>query len=89
MKLPIAIAVLFLVLAANTEAEEAQAEPTLEEHFTNFGVQMAALADQIKDKTKTTFDKMQQSEAAVTAREWFDNQFQKIKETMDETFNTQ
>ncbi|KAJ8388867.1 hypothetical protein AAFF_G00126230 [Aldrovandia affinis] len=96
MKLPIAIAVLFLVLAANTGAEEAQAEgeepqaePTLEERFTNFGIQIKTFADGLKDKTKATFEEIHQSDFAIKTRNWFTDQFQKMKEKVDETFKTQ
>ncbi|KAJ8005268.1 hypothetical protein DPEC_G00144870 [Dallia pectoralis] len=80
MKLSIAVAVLMLVFAAHTEAQEA--EKTIVEHFSNFG-------DQLKDmsvKTKDLVGKISDSEFATKTRNWFTEQFDKMKTKIDETF---
>ncbi|KAI1886301.1 hypothetical protein AGOR_G00212590 [Albula goreensis] len=87
MKLPIAVAVLFLVLAANTEAQEA--EPTIEERFATFGNQMKEFADDLSEKTKTAFEQIHQSDFAVKTRSWFSEQFEKMKDTLEKTFPKQ
>ncbi|XP_030639645.1 apolipoprotein C-I [Chanos chanos] len=84
MKLPIAIAVLMLVLVANTEAEE---EPTLEERFTSFGNQMKEITGDLATKTKDAFEKFHQSEFATKTRDWFTEQIEKVKQKMEETFS--
>ncbi|KAK6326638.1 hypothetical protein J4Q44_G00022830 [Coregonus suidteri] len=56
MKLSIAIAVLMLVFAAHTEAQEA--EKTIEEHFATFGNQMKELTDDLTVKTKDLVEKI-------------------------------
>ncbi|XP_036393859.1 apolipoprotein C-I [Megalops cyprinoides] len=87
MKLPIAIAVLFLVLAAHTDAQEA--EPTLEERFATFQTQVKEFADDLTEKTKATFEQIHQSDFAVKTRSWFAEQFEKMKQKVDETFQKQ
>ncbi|XP_035278815.1 apolipoprotein C-I [Anguilla anguilla] len=85
MKLPVAIAVLFLVLAANTEAQDAQ-EPTIEERFQTFGNQMKAFAEDLSQKTKGVFEDIHKSDAAVNTRNWFTEAFGKVKDKLAETF---
>ncbi|KAG7469238.1 hypothetical protein MATL_G00126750 [Megalops atlanticus] len=87
MKLPIALAVLFLVLAAHTEAQEV--EPTLEERFATFQTQMKEFAEDLTEKTKATFEQIHQSDFAVKTRNWFTEQFDKVKQRLDETFQKQ
>ncbi|KAM6967457.1 apolipoprotein C-I [Aplochiton taeniatus] len=81
MKLSIAIAVLMLVFAAHTEAQE---EQTLEEKFANFGSQVTELTKDLAEKTKTTFDQIHTSEFATNTRNWFSEQFEKVKAKLDE-----
>ncbi|NP_001278815.1 apolipoprotein C-I isoform 1 precursor [Danio rerio] len=85
MKLYLAAAVLMLVLAVHTA--EAQEEPTLEQHFTKFGTQMKEIAEDLADKTKTAFQNIEQSELGTKTRNWFNDQYEKLKQKMTETFN--
>ncbi|XP_056618719.1 apolipoprotein C-I [Triplophysa dalaica] len=84
MKLYLAAAVLMLVLAAHTEAQE---EPTLEQRFAGFHSQIKEIADDLTQKTKNTFDQIEKSEFAVKTKNWFTEQFEKLKQKMSESFN--
>ncbi|XP_029477239.1 apolipoprotein C-I-like [Oncorhynchus nerka] len=87
MKLSIAIAVLMLVFAAHTEAQEA--EKTIEEHFATFGNQMKDLSEDLTVKTKDIVEKIGDSEFITKTRTWFTEQFDKMKAKIDETFPKQ
>ncbi|MBN3313757.1 APOC1 protein, partial [Atractosteus spatula] len=83
MKLPVAIAVLVLVLAVHSDAAE---EPTIEERFANFHTQVKEFTSDLTEKAKTTFEQIHQSEFAVKTRNWFSEQFDKAKQKFEETF---
>ncbi|XP_062321669.1 apolipoprotein C-I [Osmerus eperlanus] len=83
MKLAIAIAVLMLVFAAHAEAEE---EQSIEQRFATFQTQVKELTDGLAEKTKTTLEQIQQSEFATKTRDWFTEQFEKVKQKVEETF---
>ncbi|MBN3304519.1 apolipoprotein C-I [Amia ocellicauda] len=85
MKLPVALAVLVLVLATHTDAEE----PTIEERFNTFQTQVKEFTAGLTDKTKAAVDQLQQSKFIVTTKDWFAEQFDKVKQKLDETFNKQ
>ncbi|KAJ8354777.1 hypothetical protein SKAU_G00223440 [Synaphobranchus kaupii] len=87
MKLPIAIAVLFLVLAANTEAQNT--DQTWEERMSVFGSDMKTFAEGIADKTKDVAQDIHNSDFATKTRDWFEKQIQKMKGKLDETFGQQ
>ncbi|XP_028837469.1 apolipoprotein C-I [Denticeps clupeoides] len=87
MKLPIAIAVLVLVLAAHSEAQNA--EPTLEERFQDFQNSMKTMTDDLTGKAKTAIEQIHSSDFAVKTRNWFTEQFDKMKKKVDETFSQQ
>ncbi|NP_001134834.1 apolipoprotein C-I precursor [Salmo salar] len=87
MKLSIAIAVLMLVFAAHTEAQES--EKTIEERFTTFSNQMKELTDDLTVKTKDMFEKIGDSEFAIKTKTWFTEQLDKMKAKVDETFPKQ
>ncbi|KAI2655265.1 Apolipoprotein C-I [Labeo rohita] len=84
MKLYLAAAVLMLVLAVHTEAQE---EPTLEQQFAKFQTQVKEIADDLTEKTKTTFEQIENSEFAIKTKNWFTEQFEKVKQKLSETFN--
>ncbi|XP_052003353.1 apolipoprotein C-I-like [Xyrauchen texanus] len=84
MKLFLAAAVLMLVLAAHTEAQE---EPTLEQRFANFHTQVKDIAGDLTEKTKNAFEQFEQSEFAVKTKNWFTEQFEKMKQKLGEGFN--
>ncbi|XP_067305775.1 apolipoprotein C-I [Pseudorasbora parva] len=79
MKLYLAAAVLMLVLAVQTEAQD---EPTLEQRFATFQTQVKAIADDLTEKTKDTFEKLDKSEFATKTKSWFSEQFEKMKQTL-------
>ncbi|KAL2084272.1 hypothetical protein ACEWY4_019790 [Coilia grayii] len=87
MRLPVAIAVLVLVLAAHSDAEEA--EPTLEQRFNQFQQQVVGLTDDLTEKTKTALEQFQNSDFAVKTRSFFSEQFEKLKTKFEETFPAQ
>ncbi|MBW8245301.1 hypothetical protein K1F50_21065, partial [Muricauda oceani] len=84
MKLYLAAAVLMLVLAVHTEAQD---EPTLEQHFAKFQTQVKEIADDLTEKTKTTFEKIGNSEFGEKTKNWFTEQFEKMKQSLSGTFN--
>lgn len=83
MRLLVAISVLVLVLAAHSDAQES--EPTLEQRFTQFQQQMQTLTDDLAEKTKTAFEQFQTSEFAVKTKNFFTEQFEKLKQKMSES----
>ncbi|XP_065117063.1 apolipoprotein C-I [Paramisgurnus dabryanus] len=83
MKLYLAAAVLMLVLAAHTEAQE----DTLEQRFANFQNQMKDMTEDLAQKTKETFAKVENHEYVVKTKNWLSEQFEKVKQKMSETFN--
>uniref|UniRef100_A0A671Q514 Apolipoprotein C-I-like n=1 Tax=Sinocyclocheilus anshuiensis TaxID=1608454 RepID=A0A671Q514_9TELE len=84
MKLYLAAAVLMLLLAVHTEAQE---EPTLEQQFAKFQTQVKEIADDLTENTKTTFEQLEKSEFAIKTKNWFTEQYKKVKQKMAETFN--
>ncbi|XP_051573888.1 apolipoprotein C-I-like [Myxocyprinus asiaticus] len=84
MKLFLAAAVLMLVLATHTEAQE---ESTLEQQFANFHTQVKEIAGDLTEKTKNAFEQFEQSEFAVKTKNWFTEQFEKMKQKLSEGFN--
>ncbi|XP_062394936.1 apolipoprotein C-I [Sardina pilchardus] len=86
MKLLVAISVLVLVLAAHSNAEE---EATVEQRFVQFQQQMQTLTDDIAEKTKTALEQFHTSDFAVKTKNFFTEQFEKLKVKMEETFPPQ
>ncbi|KAF4103240.1 hypothetical protein G5714_016123 [Onychostoma macrolepis] len=84
MKLYLAAAVLMLVLAVHTEAQD---EPTLEQQFAKFQTQVKDIADDLTEKTKTTFEQLDKSDFAIKTKNWFSEQYEKVKQKLSETFN--
>ncbi|XP_043117982.1 apolipoprotein C-I [Puntigrus tetrazona] len=84
MKLYLAAAVLMLVLAVHTEAQE---ESTLEQRFAKFQTQVKEIADDLTEKTKTTFENIEKSDFAVKTKNWFSEQYEKVKQKLTESFN--
>ncbi|KAL0985040.1 hypothetical protein UPYG_G00152160 [Umbra pygmaea] len=83
MKLSIAIAVLMLVFAAHTEAQEAQ---TIEERFSKFSDQLKEMSDDMTVKTQDLMKKIGDSEFITKTRGWFNDQIDKLKTKIDEGF---
>ncbi|XP_072535130.1 apolipoprotein C-I [Salminus brasiliensis] len=83
MRLYLAVAALMLVLATHAEAQE---EPTIEQHFANFHSKIKEFGSDLTDKTMATFKEIEQSEFATKTRNWFSEQFEKMKQKIDETF---
>ncbi|XP_051263162.1 apolipoprotein C-I [Dicentrarchus labrax] len=75
MRLYLAVAVLLLALVAYTEAQE----DTVERRFAEFGNQMTEMGKNLAEKAKTTLDQIRDSEFAVNSRNWFNDQFEKLK----------
>ncbi|XP_007231203.2 apolipoprotein C-I [Astyanax mexicanus] len=83
MRLYLAIAALVLVLAAHAEAQE---EPTIEQHFANFHTKVKEFGSDVAEKTMATIKEIEQSEFAAKTKNWFTEQFEKMKKHIDETF---
>ncbi|XP_008429390.1 apolipoprotein C-I [Poecilia reticulata] len=79
MRLYLAAAVLLLALVAYTEAQDDFAE-----RFSNFGDQLTEFGKNVAEKAKTHYDTISTSEFAVSTRNWFTEQFQKIKTKVNE-----
>ncbi|XP_018587695.1 apolipoprotein C-I [Scleropages formosus] len=75
MKVLLAVAVLVLVLVAHSEAEE---EPTLQEHFTNLQQHVKDLGESFLEKAKAAIQKIQESTIATNARNWLNEQMEKL-----------
>nr|AMJ50238.1 apolipoprotein C-I [Plecoglossus altivelis]AMJ50239.1 apolipoprotein C-I [Plecoglossus altivelis] len=84
MKLAVAIAVLMLVFAAHTEAQEE--EQTIEQRFATFQTQVKELTQDLAEKTKAALESIHQSDFATQSRSWFTEQFEKVKQKVEETF---
>ncbi|XP_073342281.1 apolipoprotein C-I-like [Pagrus major] len=75
MRLFLAVAVLMLAFVAYTEAQE----ESIEQKFTKFGEQMSAVGQDLAEKAKTAFENINNSEFAVTSRNWFAERLEKLK----------
>ncbi|KAM4581580.1 apolipoprotein C-I [Odontesthes bonariensis] len=75
MRLYLAVAVLMLAFVAYTEAQE----EAVDDKFSQFGQQLGDFGKSLAEKAKTTFQDIQDSEFAVTTRNWFSDQFEKMK----------
>ncbi|XP_052473463.1 apolipoprotein C-I [Carassius gibelio] len=77
MKLYLAAAVLMLVLAVHTEAQD---EPTLEQQFAKFQTKVMELTEDLTQKTKTTFEELEKNELVIKTRNWLTEQFEAMKD---------
>ncbi|XP_073342284.1 apolipoprotein C-I-like [Pagrus major] len=75
MRLFLAVAVLMLAFVAYTEAQE----ETIEQKFTEFGERVTQVGQDLAEKAKTAFENINNSEFAVTSRNWFSEQIEKLK----------
>ncbi|TRY93415.1 hypothetical protein DNTS_014251 [Danionella cerebrum] len=75
------------VLGRSRVDADAQDEPTLEQHFAKFQTQVKEIADDLAEKTKTAFQNIEQSEFGTKTRNWFNEQYAKLKQKMSEGFN--
>ncbi|XP_041844656.1 apolipoprotein C-I [Melanotaenia boesemani] len=80
MRLYLAVAVLMLAFVAYTEAQE----ETIEDKFTKFGEQISEMSKNLAEKAKTTFQDIHNSDFAESTRNWFTEQFEKIKTKLGE-----
>ncbi|XP_036928817.1 apolipoprotein C-I isoform X3 [Acanthopagrus latus] len=80
MRLFLAVAVLMLAFIAYTEAQE----ETAEQKLAKFGKQMTEMGKNLAEKAKNTFENINNSEFAVTSRNWFTEQLEKLKTRVQE-----
>ncbi|XP_047217376.1 apolipoprotein C-I [Girardinichthys multiradiatus] len=80
MRLYLAAAVLLLAFVAYTEAQD----DAIADKFTNFGDQIAEFGKNVAEKAQTHFDNIRTSDFAESTKNWFTEQFQKIKAKLDE-----
>ncbi|TNN89192.1 Apolipoprotein C-I [Liparis tanakae] len=81
MRVYLAVAMLMLAFVAYTEAQDQ--EETIEQRFANFGQQMAEVTKSLAEKAKTTFTDVHNSEFATESRNWFQKQFDTLKEKIN------
>ncbi|KAM9488413.1 apolipoprotein C-I [Clarias gariepinus] len=84
MRLYLAIAALMLVLIAHSEAAE---EPTIEQHFANFHEKIKELGENFGEKATNAWRQLESSDFFSKSSDWFTEQFQNIKQKLDDTFN--
>ncbi|XP_034089669.1 apolipoprotein C-I [Gymnodraco acuticeps] len=84
MRLYLVVAMLVLALAAFTQAQEAEAEATVEEKFAVFTNQMGEMGKNLADKAQTTFEGIRSSEFVASSQTWFEQQMEKIKQKIGE-----
>ncbi|KAG6923089.1 apolipoprotein C1 [Chelydra serpentina] len=85
-----AVSIALILLALTVLADSAQAQPTepsLSEKVEKFQNRLQAFAESIADKTKAAFQELHHSEFSEKTRNWFSEQFQKIKEKFNEKFS--
>ncbi|CAM4698874.1 apolipoprotein C-I [Caretta caretta] len=85
-----AVSISLILVALTVLADSAQAQPTeltLSEKFENFQNRLQAFADSIADRTKAAFQELHHSELSEKTRNWFSEQFQKMKEKFNEKFS--
>uniref|UniRef100_A0A8C9VPT9 Apolipoprotein C-I-like n=1 Tax=Scleropages formosus TaxID=113540 RepID=A0A8C9VPT9_SCLFO len=78
MKVLLAVAVLVLVLVHVCGPTEAEEEPTLQEHFTNLQQHVKDLGESFLEKAKAAIQKIQESTIATNARNWLNEQMEKL-----------
>ncbi|CAL8247519.1 unnamed protein product [Lota lota] len=85
MKLYLAVAVLLLALATQSEAQTVEG-PTdaIVDKFNQFGDTVSELGQDIALKTKTAFQRIHESEFATSSRNWFSDQLEKMKAKLEE-----
>ncbi|XP_072464085.1 apolipoprotein C-I isoform X2 [Notamacropus eugenii] len=86
MKPFLSFAVLAALLYFVAGPSPAQASPSVAEDFQHFQEKVKELADTVANKAKETFTKIQESEFSTKTRNWFKQNFQKIKDKLDTTF---
>ncbi|XP_037642016.1 apolipoprotein C-I [Sebastes umbrosus] len=82
MRLYLAVAMLMLAFVAYTEAQDA--EPTVEERFSQFGQKMTEMGQTVAEKARAAMDTVQNSEFAKKTNDWFTEQFNRMKAKMEE-----
>ncbi|XP_067411428.1 apolipoprotein C-I [Emydura macquarii macquarii] len=80
---PLALILLALAVLADSATAEVT-EPTLSQKFESFQHKLQAFADGIAEKTKAAFHDLHHSEFSEKTRNWFSEQFQKLKEKLNE-----
>ncbi|XP_026516737.1 apolipoprotein C-I [Trachemys scripta elegans] len=88
MRPAVSIALILVALTVLADSAQAQStEPTLTKKLENFQNKLQAFADSIADKTKAAFQELHHSEFSEKTRNWFSEQFQKMKEKFNEQFS--
>ncbi|KAF3839352.1 hypothetical protein F7725_018069 [Dissostichus mawsoni] len=85
MRLYLVVAMLVLALAAFTQAQEVEAEATVEEKFAVFANQMSEMGKNLADKAQTTFEDISNSEFVSSSQSWFEQQLEKVKQKIGVT----
>ncbi|XP_026173129.1 apolipoprotein C-I [Mastacembelus armatus] len=80
MRLYLAVAMLMLAFVAFTEAQE----ETIKQRVVKISEQLSEGVKTLADKAKTGFDQLHNSDFAVSTRNWFQEQFDKVKTKLGE-----
>ncbi|XP_033976100.1 apolipoprotein C-I isoform X1 [Trematomus bernacchii] len=74
----------FCFCSKPAEAQEAEAEATVEEKFAVFTNQMGEMGKNLADKAQTTFEEIRSSEFVASSQSWFEQQLEKMKQKFSE-----
>ncbi|XP_028920333.1 apolipoprotein C-I-like [Ornithorhynchus anatinus] len=86
MKPILSLAVLAVALSVLSGPDPVVAQDTVEDGlsgFERFQAKMKELADTFGEKTKAAFSELHDSEFSVKTRNWFADNFRKLKEKVD------
>ncbi|KAL8219747.1 UNVERIFIED_CONTAM: hypothetical protein K2H54_032717 [Gekko kuhli] len=89
MQLAVSIAVVLVALSVVTDSASVSVveEPTLSQKFERFQGEVQTFFDGIGEKAKGAFRDLHNSEISTKARNWFTENFQKLKEKFKKTFS--
>ncbi|XP_060114173.1 apolipoprotein C-I [Heteronotia binoei] len=88
MQLAISIAVVLVALSVVTEsAEVSVTEPTLSKKFERFQEDVKTFFDNFGEKAKGALNDLHNSKISNKTRNWFSENFQKLREKFRTTFN--
>ncbi|XP_061453584.1 apolipoprotein C-I [Rhineura floridana] len=92
MQISLSAAVIFVALSVVTAAAEVpvpMTEPTLSQKFEEFQHEVQSFVDNIGEKTKEAFRDLHHSELSTKTRNWFTENFQKLKDKFKATFSNE
>ncbi|XP_072836122.2 apolipoprotein C-I isoform X1 [Pogona vitticeps] len=91
MQLAFSVAVVLVALSVVADSAEdpvTSTEPTLAQKFEKFQHGLQTFAERVGEKTKAAFLDLHHSEIGNKTRNWFTENFQKLKEKFKATFSS-